>query len=85
MTFIKKAVSPEIAFFFSPPDHHPKKKKQVVETTCESHEKTSMGNFKNSGESYPLENFCLPGRICQYLIAEDKKGFGRPIDNLTQP
>jgi len=26
------------------------KKKQVVETTCESHEKTSMGNFLNSGE-----------------------------------
>jgi len=26
------------------------KKKQVVETTCESHEKTSIGNFNNSEE-----------------------------------
>jgi hypothetical protein len=28
----------------------PEKKEQVVETTCESHEKTSIGNFNNSEE-----------------------------------
>jgi len=28
----------------------PQKKEQVVETTCESHEKTSIGNFNNSEE-----------------------------------
>jgi hypothetical protein len=38
------------------------KKEQVVETTCESHEKTSMSNFNETRGSCPLENYYFPGK-----------------------
>jgi hypothetical protein len=38
-----------------------RKKKQVVETTCESHEKTSMSNYCKNRGSCPLENIYFPG------------------------
>jgi len=38
-------------------------KKQVVETTCESHEKTSIGNFWKIRGSCLLEKFISPEKI----------------------
>jgi hypothetical protein len=40
-----------------------RKKKQVVETTCESHEKTSGGNYSKPGKLPPGNLFSPGGNI----------------------
>jgi len=51
------------------------KKKQVVETTCESHEKTSIGNFWKNPGKLPFRKIYFPGkRLCAI----------GPVKNLAQ-
>ena len=62
------------------------KKEQVVETTCGSHEKTSMSNCLRIRGSCPLENNYLPGiNLNGRLDCKDNALSTTFIDKLTKP